>query len=101
MQTHAAYLNLGCELMASSGKNSDFETPFSTGVGRYSGWVKPGQPNLNKKQQVYISNCKSKFIFFLKSHYIGLKHLVTKPNHLGKEVMVQRVSFWFRTDDAS
>lgn len=43
-----AYLNLGCLLMASSGKNKDFETPFSTGVGRYSGLVKPGQPNLKR-----------------------------------------------------
>lgn len=42
------YLNLGCLLMASSGKNSDFDAPFSTGVGRCSGLVKPGQPNLNK-----------------------------------------------------
>lgn len=32
--------------MASSGKKSDLDTPFSTGVGLYSGWVKPGQPNL-------------------------------------------------------
>lgn len=41
-----SHLNLGCLLMASSGKKSDLDTPFSTGVGLYSGRVKPGQPNL-------------------------------------------------------
>lgn len=41
-----SHLNLGCLLMASSGKKSDLDTPFSTGVGLYSGSVKPGQPNL-------------------------------------------------------
>ncbi len=41
--------------MASSGKNSDFDTPFSTGVGRYSGLVKPGQPNLNKRIKTYAA----------------------------------------------
>lgn len=44
-----SYLNRGCPLMASSGKNRDFETPCSTGVGRCSGLVKPGHPNLNTK----------------------------------------------------
>lgn len=40
------YLNLGCLLMASSGKKRDFEAPPSTGVGLYSGSVNPGHPNL-------------------------------------------------------
>lgn len=46
--TGRANLNLGCLLMASSGKKSDLDTPVSTGVGLYSGLVKPRQPNLNK-----------------------------------------------------
>lgn len=41
-----SYLNLGCLLMASSGKKRDFEAPSSTGVGLYSGSVNPGHPNL-------------------------------------------------------
>jgi len=41
-----SYLNLGCLLMASSGKKRDFEAPPSTGVGLYSGSVNPGHPNL-------------------------------------------------------
>lgn len=41
-----SYLNLGCLLMASSGKKRDFEAPPSTGVGLYSGTVNPGHPNL-------------------------------------------------------
>lgn len=45
-----SYLNLGCLLIASSGKNSDLVTELSTGFGRYSGVVKPGQPNLHSRQ---------------------------------------------------
>lgn len=45
------YLNLGCLLMASSGKKSDLATLLSTGLGRYSGLVKPGQPNLQRQPQ--------------------------------------------------
>lgn len=43
------YLNLGCLLMASSGKKSDLATLLSAGLGRYSGLVKPGQPNLQRQ----------------------------------------------------
>lgn len=41
-----AHLNRGCLLIASSGKKSDLDAPFSTGVGRNSGNVNPGHPNL-------------------------------------------------------
>lgn len=44
--THAAYLNLGCRFIASSGKKRDLDAPLSTGVGLNSGEVKPGQPSL-------------------------------------------------------
>lgn len=40
------YLNLGCLLMASSGKNRDLDAPASTGVGSYAGIVNPGHPSL-------------------------------------------------------
>lgn len=57
MNNNEAYLNLGCLLMASSGKNSDLDTPFSTGVGAYSGLVKPGQPNLHKGGKTKLKQC--------------------------------------------
>lgn len=51
-----ANLNLGCLLMASSGKNRDLDTPVSTGVGLYSGLVKPGEPNLKNNNMFYSRN---------------------------------------------
>ena len=66
------YLNLGCSLMASSGKNRDFDTPFSTGVGRCSGWVKPGQPDLDRNIQEYYSGCSfSGFLHVSINHFPG------------------------------
>lgn len=125
-----ANLNLGCLLMASSGKNSDLDTPVSTGVGLYSGLVKPGQPNLNKNNMLYSvlqkdlarkidENLQSKcnfqhqnittsvvFIWHLTvqtSNNRGIKGVVAacRQEYIGNEVMVHRVWFWLRTDDAS
>lgn len=62
MNNDEAYLNLGCLLMASSGKNSDLDTPFSTGVGAYSGLVKPGQPNLHKGGENKVETMFQRFL---------------------------------------
>lgn len=94
-----SYLNLGCLLMASSGKNSDLATELSAGLSRYSGLVKPGQPNLHSKpKQVYQEIKKPQRT----ANYLSQKTVKESAGrYRGNEVMVQRVWFWLRTEEAS
>lgn len=94
-----SYLNLGCLLIASSGKNSDLATELSAGLGRYSGVVKPGQPNLhsrpnqkNQKMKTTKESCPPK---------VTKKVKQSGGKYRGNEVMVQRVWFCLRTVEAS